>query len=182
MQFAAAAGWFVAGLLILLVVPYRPNRYVVPLLPALAVLTSLAVATILDRFPPAAVRVRIGMVAILVVAVAAPGLVSVGSWTSAATYRLPAIQARMLELIDDPAPIEGWVAATLAMRVPVPAITARSFVNAGDLYDERGVRWLLIDPSTAPAWAGEHSDAWAAREMIECFDWPSGEACLIRVP
>lgn len=71
------------------------------------------------------------------------------------------------------------MASTLAMRVPVPAITARSFVNAGDLYD--GVRWLLIDPSMAPAWAGEHADAWAA-QGDRLLRLAVGEACLIRVP
>ena len=179
---AAAIGWFVAGLLILVVVPYRPNRYVLPLLPALAVLTALGVALIADRLPRFNRRTGVAAVAVLVVAVSAPGVIAVGSWTSAATYRLPEIQARMLELIDDPAPMEGGPAATMAMRVPAPAITARPFVNAGDLYDEYGVRWLLIGPTMQPAWAGEHAEAWAAREVIECFDWPSGEACLIRVP
>jgi 4-amino-4-deoxy-L-arabinose transferase-like glycosyltransferase len=179
---AAATGWFVAGLLILVVVPYRPNRYVVPLLPALAVLTALGVAMVADRVTGIGNRTRLAVVAMLVVAIATPGVIAVGSWTSAATYRLPAIQATMLELIADPAPIEGGPAATLAMRVPAPAITARPFVNAGDLYDEYGVRWLLIGPTMQPAWAGEHAEAWAAREVIECFDWPSGEVCLVRVP
>lgn len=179
---AAAIGWFIAGLLILVVVPYRPNRYVVPLLPALAILTALGVAMIADRAPGMGRRARLAAAAALVIAISAPGVIAVGSWTSAATYRLPAIQARMLELIDDPAPIEGGPAATMAMRVPAPAITARSFVNAGDLYDEYGVRWLLMGPTMQPAWAGEHSEAWAAREVVECFPWPSGEACLIRVP
>jgi 4-amino-4-deoxy-L-arabinose transferase-like glycosyltransferase len=179
---AAAIGWFVAGLLILVVVPYRPNRYVVPLLPALAILTALGVAMIADRRSGTGRRARLVAAAVLVIAISAPGVIAVGSWTSAATYRLPAIQARMLELIEDPAPIEGGPAATMAMRVPAPAITARQFVNAGDLYDEYGVRWLLIGPDMQPAWAEEHLDAWAAREVIECFDWPSGEACLIRVP
>ena len=178
---AAAIGWFAAGLLILVVVPYRPNRYVLPLLPALAVLTGLGVALIADRLRIDR-GVRLAAAVALVIAISAPGVIAVGSWTSVATYRLPAIQARMLELIDDPAPMEGGPAATMAMRVPAPAITARSFVNSGDLYDEYGVRWLLIGPTMQPAWAAEHPEAWSAREVIECFDWPSGEACLIRVP
>lgn len=179
---ASALGWFIAGMLILVVVPYRPNRYVVPLLPALAILTALGAAIVADRIGRIGRRARAVMVALLLMAVSAPGVISVGMWTSAATYRLPAIQARMLELIDDPAPIEGGPAATMAMRVPAPAITARAFVNAGDLYEEYGVRWLLIGPAMAPSWAGAHAEAWEAREVIECFDWPSGEACLIRVP
>lgn len=178
----AAAGWFIAGLLLLIVVPYRPNRYVVPLLPALAILTALGAAMIVDRARVARRRVRLAVATASVLAMAAPGLVAVGGWTSMATYRLPAIQERVLALVDDPAPMAGGPAATLAMRVPAPAIVPMFGINAGDLYAEHGVRWLLIGPTMAPAWADLHSAAWSAREVIECFEWGSGEACLVRVP
>lgn len=32
----------------------------------------------------------------------------------------------------------------MAMRIPVPTIVSRSFVNAGDLYATHDVRWLLF--------------------------------------
>ena len=78
--------------------------------------------------------------------------------------------------------IEGAGGPTFAMRVPVPAIVARPGLNDGDLYATHGVRWLLADPQARPAWAADHPEAWAARELIACYPWPSGEACLIRIP
>jgi hypothetical protein len=41
---AACAGWFAVGISVLLIVPYRPNRYLVPLLPPLAIVAGLAFA------------------------------------------------------------------------------------------------------------------------------------------
>ena len=41
---AACVGWFVVGMGVLLAVPYRPNRYLVPLLPPLAIVAGLAFA------------------------------------------------------------------------------------------------------------------------------------------
>ena len=41
---AACVGWFTAGIGVLLIVPYRPNRYLVPLLPPLAIVAGLAFA------------------------------------------------------------------------------------------------------------------------------------------
>ncbi len=41
---AACVGWFVAGMGVLLIVPYRPNRYLVPLLPPLAIVAGLGFA------------------------------------------------------------------------------------------------------------------------------------------
>jgi len=70
----------------------------------------------------------------------------------------------------------------MAMRIPVPTIVSRSFVNAGDLYATHDVRWLLFNRAMTPTWASLHADAWEAREIIVCYPWPSGEACLIRLP
>lgn len=179
---AAAIGWLAAGLLILVVVPYRPNRYVVPLLPAMAIITAVGVALAAERFARIGRRLRFVAAATLVVAMAVPGVFSVASWTSVATYRLPAIQARMLELVHAAAPMEGASAPTLAMRVPAPVIVPSFGVNAGDLYADYGVRWLLTARESQPAWAGDHPDRWSAREVVECFDWPPAEVCLVRLP
>ena len=178
---AAAIGWFAAGVLILVVVPYRPNRYVVPLLPALAIVTALGAGIVTDRLRRIGRRSGLVSLATLLVSIAAPGVIAVGSWTSAATYRLPAIQARMVELVEDHAPIEGGLAPTLAMRVRAPAIVPSFGVNAGNLYEEYGVRWLLIARDGRPAWAADDPDAWASREVVECFRWLPAETCLIRV-
>jgi hypothetical protein len=87
----------------------------------------------------------------------------------------------VLELVTDGHAIQGY-APTFAMRVPASTIVVRPGVNDGDLYDSHGVRWLLTDPQSRPTWAADHPDAWAARERLACYDWPTGETCLIRVP
>lgn len=181
----AAVGWLVAGLGLLLIVDYRPNRYVVPMLPPMAVLTGIGAGIGLDLLGgrwsawrrPAAVTAAATVVAILL---GAAGIGTLAGWMSTATYRLPEIQAEVLELADDGRPIQG--AVTMAMRVPVPTLIVQSDVNAGDLYDSPGVRWLLTNRDATPAWAAAHPEAWAARETLACYPWPSGEACLIRVP
>ena len=45
----AAIGSLVLGFAVLIVVPYRPNRYEVPLLPAMAILTAVAWNLIAER-------------------------------------------------------------------------------------------------------------------------------------
>lgn len=178
---AAAIGWIVVGWGVLLIVPYRPNRYVVQLLPSLAVLVAIGVATVRPRLDRLAPAWRAAVVVAVVAVVVLPGVVSVIGWTSNATRRLPEIQARVLELARDGEPMEGGPAPTLAMRVPAPAIVTR-LVNQGDTYERYGVRWLLIGPGLEPGWAADHPEVWAAREELECFPWGPGEACLVRVP
>ena len=55
---AAATGWLVAGFGILALAPYRPNRYDVPLLPALAILGAIGWSVLAPRLRPPAVRTR----------------------------------------------------------------------------------------------------------------------------
>jgi len=182
----AAVGWFALGMAIVLVVSYRPNRYVVPLIPPLAILTGvgfgLAVAEVRTRIPRLAQRgIMAAATVLFCAAIGARGVAAVVDWTRAATYRLPQIQAELLTLVTDGHAIQG-AGPTMAMRVPVPTIVGRSFVNSGDLYATRDVRWLLFNRQMTPTWASLHADAWAARELIVCYPWPSGEACLIRLP
>jgi hypothetical protein len=177
----AASGWFLLGMLILVLLPYRPNRYVVPLLPPLAVMTALGVTILRDRPGFPGLR-RAPIVVGLCLAIAAPGAAAVADWMSRATHTLPEIQATLLETITDSRPIEGGGAPTMAMRVPVPAIVPRFDVNAGDLYAEHDVGWVLIDPARTPAWVTQQPAAWAEREQVACFPWGSGEACLFRLP
>jgi len=179
----AATGWIALGMATLLVASYRPSRYVVPMLPAMAILTGFAVALALERIR--AVRGAPGtavVTAAFCIGFAFAGVRDLVGWTAAATDRLPQIQAEILELVTDGHAIEGALAPTFAMRVPVPTIVARPGLNGGDLYATHDVRWLLADRQVLPAWAAEHPDAWAARERLTCYPWPVGEACLIRVP
>ncbi len=179
----ACVGWFVVGMLVLVVVPYRPNRYVVPLLPPLALLTGLGAWGILPivrrrlpwRWAPAALAVMAAFV------LGAQGAWHLGRWTAHATYDLPRIQAEVLHTMTDGHAVQG-AGPTMAMRVPVPAIVVQSDINDGDLYASHGVRWLLSNRDAVPTWADEHPDAWAQRELLTCYSWPSGEACLVRIP
>lgn len=174
--FIGALAWFALGMLALLLVPYRPNRYVVPLLPPLAMLAGLgmhvAASVLRGRALPIAAALALGL--------SLAGLRDVARWTSAATYRLPAIQERVAATVGDSAAVQGSV--TFGMRVRAPMIVVHPGVNEGDLYATHHVRWLLVNRTTVPTWATLHPDAWEARRLLFCDAWPSGEACLIHVP
>ena len=176
-------GWFAVGMLVLLMVPYRPNRYVVPLLPPLAVLAGLGAWGVLPivrrRLPWPGAPVTLAVTAAFVLGV--QGAWHLGRWTASATYDLPRIQAEVLHTITDGHAVQG-AGPTMAMRVPVPAIIVQADLNAGDLYASHDVRWLLSNRDAVPSWADDHPDAWAGRELLTCYPWPSGEACLVRVP
>lgn len=177
----AALGWVLVGWAVLVVVPYRPNRYVVQLLPSLAVLVAIGLSALRPRFEQLHPAVRVAVASVLVVVLAWHGTTSLARWQVEATHRLPAIQARVLELVTDDRPMEGGPAPTMGMRVRSPAIVTR-FVNQGDLYERHGVGWLFIGPGMTPGWAVDHPEVWERRETVECFDWASGPACLVRVP
>lgn len=182
---AAAAGWFLAGLAILLVVSYRPDRYVVPLLPALAILAAVGTGLLwreLSRRPALAAS----LVALALLALAAPGLVRHAGWVAGSSPSLPAVQAAARSAILDGAAVEGTYAPAVAMSAPVPILVSRpdSGVNGGDLYAEAGVRWVVAGPDDRPAWVDLHPDAWAGRREILCFSWGASpqRVCLFRVP
>lgn len=182
MLIGAAIGWVVIGIGFLVLTAYRPNRYVLPLLPPLAMLGGIGVAWLLDRSPVGARRLA---AVALVAALVAPGLALWAGWVTASSSRLPAIQDEMLEIVDDGAAVEGGVGSAFAMRVPVPTLLSRPAIgmNGGDLYDGHRVRWLVADETYVPTWADDHPDAWAARETIRCWPWgDDGSECLIRIP
>ena len=180
----AAVGWVAFGLLLIVVTAYRPNRYVVPLLPGLAILVGVGVGLAAARWGASSHRrliVAVGGAALL----AAPGLLLWASWTASATRELPGIQAEVAGLIDGSGAVQGGQAPALAMRAAVPAVVSipRRGINDGDLYAELGVRWLIADETFVPHWAGLHPEAWENRQTVRCF--PYGEdrrECLIRVP
>ncbi len=182
MPIGAAIGWVLLGIGFLVLSAYRPNRYVVPLLPPLAMLGGVAVAWLVERVP---METRRFVAVAFLAALAVPGIVLWGGWLSTASSRLPAIQEEVLGIIDDGTAVEGGVGPAFAMRVPVPTLLSRPAIgmNAGDLYADPGVRWLVADETYVPAWADDHPDAWAARRTIRCWPWgDDGSECLIRVP
>ena len=84
---AGAATALVAGLAVFAVVDYRPNRYLVALLPAAAILAGWVLAGV-ERLP----RRRAWIATAVAVAIlAVPGLTLHAGWISGSTSRLPAI-------------------------------------------------------------------------------------------
>jgi len=180
----AAIGWLAVGLGVLLVASYRPNRYAVPLLPALAILTAYLVPAAEAglrrlRAPRLALPLAVAAAALLVI----PGLVMHTGWATSATSRLPAIQAEVAAAMDG-RPVEGGLSGLFAMRAPVPIYIrwSTSEVNTGDLYAEAGIRWLVMASAYSPTWADEHAEAWQGRRKVLCYEWGRGTHCLVRVP
>ena len=180
----AAIGWLALGMVFLVLTAYRPNRYVVPLLPAAAMLGGIGLAWLLARLPSWRFT-RPLVAAALGAALILPGVVLWGRWVSTATSRLPGIQEEVLQIVRDGAAVEGGVGSAFAMRVPVPTLLTRPAIgmNEGDLYASHGVRWVVADETYVPTWAADHPEAWAGRQTLRCWTWgESGSECLIRIP
>ncbi len=179
----AAIGWLAAGLGVLLVASYRPNRYAVPLLPALAILTGyVAPAAEVWMHRLGRQRLAFRLVGAAVTLLVLPGLVLYGRWAVGATSRAPEIQAEVAAAMDN-RPVEGGLAPLFAMRVPVPIyLHYPSEVNAGDLYGEAGVRWLVMADAYRPSWVADHPAAWDGRVPVLCVQWGRGTQCLVRLP
>jgi hypothetical protein len=180
----AAIGWLAIGLGLLLVVSYRPNRYALPLLPALAILTAYLVPAVeagLQRLHWPRLALPLALVASAALAV--PGLVMHVDRGVHATSRLPAIQAEVAAAMDG-RPLEGGLSGLFAMRAPVPIYIrwSTSDVNTGDLYTNAGVRWLVMADAYVPTWATAHAEAWRHRTKVLCYEWGRGTHCLVQVP
>ena len=179
-----AIGWLAADVALLLVASYRPNRYVLPILPALAIMSGYLVPTvreILRRLRGSLVRLAVATAAVACLVV--PGLVAYAGWASQASAVGPVIQADALEAMNGLA-VEGGLAAFIAMRVPAPIYVhwSTSSVNTGDLYTDAGVRWVVITGAYRPTWADAHVAAWDARRQVFCAAWGRGRHCLVRLP
>jgi 4-amino-4-deoxy-L-arabinose transferase-like glycosyltransferase len=166
-----SVGTLAVGLATLSVIEYRPNRYAMPLVPALAVLAAVGVSVFR--------RGAVAVASVVCVAMAAPGVVAHAGWMASAGHTLRDVQvaARAADT-----PVAGGYAATWAMTARQPIVyTWGDDVAAGDLYDA-GVRWLVGRPDEAPAWMDTHPDAWRARVPIHCARWGRDDVCLFRLP
>ena len=184
---AAAAGWWLVGLAFLLVLSYRPNRYVVPLLPALAILAGAGLQALQERLRTAnAPRLAPLALASVLVLLSGPGLIRYAGWLARTGSELPATQATVAGLVADGMAVEGAYAPAFALAARSVILVSRpdSGINEGDLYAQRGVRWLVLGPGERPAWADAHPEAWATRTERLCIPW--GEThrpvCLLRLP
>ena len=180
----AAGGWLIVGVVVLLVIPYRPNRYFLPLVPPLAIMTAIGLSLLARLL---AERGRIGLrlpaLGLAVGLLVLPGLVLHAGWMLNARSVMPDVQEQVARLVPATQAVEGAYAPLLALKAPVVAIVSRpeSDVNPGDLYAERGVRWVVVEPAETPAWAPLHQQAWDARQQVLCLPWASSELCLVHV-
>jgi 4-amino-4-deoxy-L-arabinose transferase-like glycosyltransferase len=180
----AAIGSIVVGYAVLAIVPYRPNRYEVPLLPALAILTAVGWATLRDVIRRRGPRSRSLAAAVVAAGLALPGIVSFASWMSVTDSRLPGIQAEVRSILPAGATAEGMYAPMFALDAPVVTLVSRPSVgvNGGDLYLSRHVRWYIGGVRTRPAWASLHPEAWAGRHERMCAPWGAISVCVWELP
>jgi hypothetical protein len=188
---ASLAG-FTIGLASVVLGIGNANRYVVFLLPWLAILAAPVVAAIIDRVgatgPAGTGRsgrrawIAAGIVA-AVLAVQGVGLQV--SWMRSATRNLVAVQAEAAGSIAPGTVVAGGYAPLLAMTTHaltiVPCCGARP-VNAGDLYADAGARiWANPGP---PVWAAAHQAEWDARRPFACLTWTRHRLrlCLEQIP
>ncbi len=202
----ASLGWLVFSFGILLVVTYRPNRYVIQDVPALAVLVAVALSAVrrwlderaaaLNEVTPDAApeaptagqrRLRFSTANLLVIAavvfVSAPGIVQYASWMNGATYSLPQIENQFANTVPDGQTVAGYPAALFFMKSYAIAITTGALNPAlenADLY-ATGVRWYLQAQSD-PAPIGVPASAWSARQTMTCAVWRGYTSCLFKVP
>jgi hypothetical protein len=187
----AAAAALGGGLVALATVDYHPNRYIVPLLPVAAILVAPAAAAVLGRvstidFTRQAPRVvRPAIVAVLILALAAPGVLVYARWIADATRELPAAQAAAVRDIPSGAIVVGHYAPIVALEthaVTVIPCCGADPLNGGDLYTARGARYL-IGGGDPVGWAPAPPPVLAAAETVYCFTWgqPAARTCLVRL-
>ncbi|HYL41540.1 MAG TPA: glycosyltransferase family 39 protein, partial [Candidatus Binatus sp.] len=203
----AAVGWAVAVLGIMAIVPYNPNRYALPAVPALAIAIGVGTSGALEwirgpRRPPSATppvapthghatgartrRVLAGsVVAVAALAIASSGLLAFAGWVSSGRTALPAIQAAYAAVVPPGSVVAGGSGPTFLMSDRVQALIVEIGtvpVNAGDLYAQAGARWWVVTPDDRPEVATSHPAAWAARQQIRCDPWGPQTLCLYRLP
>ena len=182
----AAIGWLTVELAVLFLVSYRPNRYVLPLLPAAAILVGVAAHVLLTRDWTLA-RSRPGLATVVAgIAVAAltlPGLVAFGRWMSRATDTLEPMQARVAGILPRGAVVWGGFGPLVAMTAPVTTIVPWPDVpaNVGPAFLRMPAHWVVTG-NHVPSWIVPGSPVWAARVERACFKWTGAEVCLDEVP
>jgi len=176
-----AIGWFVAGFVPLTIVPYAPNRYVLPSLPPLALMIGIGLQTVFSWESSKRRAFRAVQIVAITIAVCAPGLLSYALWMARAPTTLPAIQAQVAAAVPGDATVAGGLAPLLAMRTTGPVLFSLFGINQGDLYAEKGVRWVVVGRQ-APTWAARHPDAWANRRLILSTTWGGNRVELYRLP
>ncbi|MDF2734843.1 MAG: hypothetical protein K0S97_1466 [Chloroflexota bacterium] len=175
--------WAGAGLIGIASFEYQPNRYVVPILPGMALLVGAGVSVVWTRMADRARWVRAASAIALIVVLAAPGLLMDAEWRAETGQRALEGQEAVERILPSGTEVVGGYAALFAMRVPSATIVTNvGTINRGDLYDE-GIRWYFID-NDASRLSRDHPVEWAARQERWCTTWgQSGtRTCLVELP
>ena len=167
----------------LAMVTYRPNGYFVSALPALAMLGAFAVPPVLAALRGRPKPLRLGALAVLTALLAVQGVVATGPLSPLPPTTLPGLQTLIAQTLPAGQVVYGGYASTLAMTAVVPVITPwpSAGFNAGDLYETRGVRWVVLEDGGLPTWLEKHPNAWETREVEGCAIWGRHEVCLIHL-
>jgi len=201
-----AIGWLVFGCGVLLIASYRPNRYVVPLVPPLAILSAMGLDLALQWLRERPVRgsdetelsaVRAGgrgprrfdgwagpllLLAATAVAVA-PGISWYASWAHGATYTMENAETRLASAVPDGQMVAGTESAVFLMKSHAITLLTQpvgGVANNGDLY-AAGVRYYML-PAGGPAPRGVSGSIWAARHQIFCAEYGGVTQCLFHLP
>jgi len=181
----AAIGWVAVHLAVLLVSSYRPNRYLLPMLPGAILLVAVGAATVGESLRRRAVprSLSAGAIAAGLAVVMLPGMVSYGRWMSHATNRLEPMQRAVATLIPPGSTVWGGYAPLVAMGARVTTIVPwpPASANNGPAYQSRPVRWIVTG-NHEPEWIVPSSPAWAARVERLCFRWDRQRVCLVELP
>jgi hypothetical protein len=181
----AAIGWIAVELGVLVVVSYRPNRYLLPILPAAAILVGIAAHALWARRVPGLIpaRLRRALAAAAVGVLTVPGLVAYSGWMARATYDLGPMQATVAAILRPGATVWGGFGPLVALRAPVTTIVPwpDAPANVGPAYRRRPVRWV-VDGNHVPSWIVPGSAAWATRQQRACFAWDGAPVCLYELP
>jgi hypothetical protein len=181
---AAAIGWFVLGMAVNLLSSYRPNRYVVPLLPAAAILGAAGLPTWGRLITANLGRRALAPAALAVlVSTSAPGLLAYAGWIASTGSTLPAFQDGARRTLPAGSAAAGGDAPTLLLTAPVRAIPYWPGLpgNEGDLYTTAGARWFLaLRDGTTPMRFPD--GVWERRTLASCLSWYGQDVCLFHVP
>ena len=177
--------WASLGLASLASFDYQPNRYAVQVLPGIALLIGAGVAVVDRRLASRPLSVRSGAILLIFAVLMLPGLVVDAGWVNSTGTKELRGQEAVAAILPPGAAVAGEYAPVFGMlaRVPTIILFAGTRLNGGDLY-AKGVRWGFVEPGPMPAWVGNHTAAWAARQERWCEDWGRLDArvCLVELP
>ena len=185
----AAIGSLVVELAVLLVASYRPNRYLLPLLPAAAILVGVAARVSADalvrREAITAGRRRLlrwTVSAVAVAALAGPGVLSVFGWAGSATHRLEPMQKAVAAIVPSGATVWGGYAPLVGMTARVKTIVPWPPASANLGRPNPGGASWIVTGTHEPTWVDRSSASWAERRERICFEWGGADVCLVELP